>query len=62
MTTNSWKSGVSADWTVAADWTPAGPVNSASADTVIGASCNLTVSIVTGGVLAPNSKLTLKGV
>jgi hypothetical protein len=48
MTTYTWKSAVSADWSVAADWTPAGPPNAATADVGIAATGGYTVTIASG--------------
>jgi len=76
MTTHHWKSAVSGRWTTAADWSPAGPVDAATADAVIAVAGSYTVSIVagtsilldsltfapgTGGTLAIGGTLTLGG-
>jgi fibronectin-binding autotransporter adhesin len=76
MTTSSWTSAVSGDWSTAASWSPAGPANAATADAVIAVAGAYTVTIAAGesflvdsltfdpatsGVLALNGKLTLGG-
>ncbi len=77
MTTYSWTNAVSGFWSAKGNWSPAGgPPDAATADAVITASGNYTVTIATGesfmvdsltfspgagGVLALNGKLTLGG-
>ena len=76
MATYGWKSAVNGDWATAADWSPAGPPNAATADATIAVDGAYTVTIATAesflvdsltfaptgaAVLALNGKLTVGG-
>jgi hypothetical protein len=48
MTTYKWQTGVSGDWSITGDWTPAGTPNAATDDAVIAAGGTYAVSIGAG--------------
>ena len=57
MTAYSWKTAVSGDWSVAADWNPGGPPNAATADVTIAAAGSYVVSIAAGETFSVNTLL-----
>ena len=76
MTTYGWTPGINADWNASVDWEPFGVPDAATADTIISASGNYTVTIAaaesflvdsltfnpgSGGTLDVNGTSTLGG-